>query len=108
MDLIVNIGELDTLVTVQKCTIARGPQGDKRMVYEDHSRVWAKVERTVSEMVSNANLEEGNTIELTCYKISGLDRNWRVLVDDVPYSITAIDPISRISPLNILTLQGID
>ena len=62
MDLQFNIGELDTLVTVQMCMITRGPQGDKRMEYVDYSRVWAKVERNVTEMVSNSNLEEDNTI----------------------------------------------
>lgn len=108
MELTVNIGELDTLVTVQKCVITRGPQGDKRMEYRDHSRVWAKVERNVNEMVVNDNLEESNAIELTVYKIPGLDRNWRVVVDGIPYSITGIDPISRISPLNVLSLRGID
>lgn len=108
MDLIANIGELDVLVTIQRCDISKGQQGDKRMVYTFHSKVWAKVERNINEMVSNSNLEEDNTIELTCYKIPGLDRNWRVVIDDIPYSITSIDPINRMSPLNILTLKGID
>ena len=108
MELNFNIGELDTLVTVQMCMITRGPQGDKRMEYVDYSRVWVKVERNVTEMVSNSNLEEDNTIELTCYKIPSLDRNWRVVIDGVPYGITAIDPVSRVSPLNVLTLRGID
>lgn len=103
-----NIGELDTLVTLQKCSVTQGAQGNKRMVFEDHSRVWAKVERNISEMVSNNNLEEGNVVELTCYKVKELDRNWRVIVEELPYEITAIDPISRISPLNILSLRAID
>ena len=104
----INIGELDTLVTMQKCVISQGAQGNKRLEYSDHSRVWAKVERNINQMVSNANLEEDNSIELTCYKIAELDRNWRVIIDRVPYEITAIDPVGRISPLNILTLRGID
>lgn len=108
MELTVNIGELDTLVLVQKCIMTRGAQGDKRMEYVDYCRVWAKIERNINEMVANSNLEEDNTIELTCYKIPGLDRNWRVVVEGIPYDITAIDPISRMSPLNILTLRGID
>lgn len=108
MELTVNIGELDTLVTIQKGVIVRGPQGDKRLEYNDHSRVWAKVERNVNEMVTNDNLEESNSIELTVYKIPGLDRNWRVVVDGIPYDITGIDPISRVSPLNVLSLRGID
>ena len=108
MELTINIGELDTLVTMQMCMITKGPQGDKRLEYVHHSQVWAKVERNVTEMVSNSNLEEDNTIELTCYKIPSLDRNWRVVIDGMPYGITAIDPVSRVSPLNILTLKGID
>lgn len=104
----INIGELDTLVSVQKCELQRGVQGNKKMVYSDHSRVWAKVERNINEMVSNSNLEEDNAIELTIYKIPGLDRNWRIVVEGLPYAITAIDPISRVSPLQVLTLRGID
>lgn len=108
MELVANVGEFDALVTIQRCDILKGPQGDKRMVYTFHSKVWAKVVRNINEMVSNSNLEEDNTIELTCYKILDLDRNWRVIIDDIAYGITAIDPISRMSPLNILTLKGID
>lgn len=108
MELGINIGELDTLVTIERCIIARGPQGDKRMEYICHSRVWAKVVCSINEMVANSNLEEDNIIELTCYKISQLDRNWRVVIDGIPYAITAIDPVSRVSPLNVLTLRGID
>lgn len=104
----INIGELDTLVTLQKGEVAQGAQGNKRLEFSEHSRVWAKVERNINEMVSNGNLEEGNIIELTCYKVRGLDRNWRVIVEGLPYEITAIDPISRVSPLNILSLRGID
>ena len=108
MELTFNLGELDTLVTVQSCIMTKGAQGDKRMDYVDYSRVWAKVVRNINEMVSNSNLEEDNTIELTCYKIPQLDRNWRVVIDGIPYAITAIDPVSRVSPLNVLTLRGID
>lgn len=104
----INIGELDTLVTIQKCVTTQGVQGDKKTDYVEHSRVWAKVERNINEMVNNANLEETNSIELTCYKIPDLSVRWRVVIDGTPYNITAIDPISRVSPLNILSLEGID
>lgn len=104
----INIGELDTLVIIQRCVTTQGAQGNKKTEYFEHSKVWAKVERNVNEMVSNSNLEESNSIELTCYKIPELTVRWRVIVDGIPYDITAIDPISRVSPLNILTLEGID
>lgn len=104
----INIGELDTLVIIQKCVTTQGAQGNKKTEYFEHSKVWAKVERNVNEMVSNSNLEESNSIELTCYKIPELTVRWRVIIDGIPYDITAIDPISRVSPLNILTIEGID
>lgn len=104
----VNIGELDTLVTVQKAVITTGKQGNKKMSFSTHSKVWAKIERNINEMVSNGNLEEGNSIEMTCYKIAELTTRWRVIVGGIPYEVTAIDPISRVSPLNVLTLRAID
>ena len=104
----VNIGEMDTLVTIQSAVITQGAQGNKKTEYSKHSRVWAKVERSISEMVGNGNLDEANSVELTCYKIQGLTVRWRVIIDGLPYEVTAIDPISRISPLNILTLKAID
>lgn len=102
------IGEMDTLVTIVECVVTTGLQGNKKVEHREHSKVWAKVERNINEMVGNGNLEEGNTIELTCYKIPGLTVRWRVVVEGVAYEITAIDPISRISSLNILTLSAID
>lgn len=104
----INIGELDTLVSLLKGEVTTGAQGNKRFEFSEHSRVWAKVERNINEMVANSNLEEGNVIELTVYKVRDLDRNWRVIVDGLPYEITAISPISRVSPLCVLSLKGID
>lgn len=104
----INIGELDTLVTLEKGEVTAGAQGNKRLEFSFHSRVWAKVERNINEMVGNSNLEEDNSIELTCYKVKDLNRNWRVIVDGLPYEITAISPISRVSPLCVLSLKGVD
>lgn len=104
----INIGELDHLVTLQKGEVTTGAQGNKRLEHSDHSRVWAKVERNINQMVGNSNLEEGNVIELTIYKVKDLDRNWRVIVDGLPYEITSITLISRVSPLCVLSLKGID
>lgn len=104
----VNIGELDTLVTIIECITTTGAQGNKKVEVQEHSRVWAKVERNIDESIGNGNLEERNTIELTCYKIPGLSVRWRAVVEGVIYEIVSIDPISRISPLNILTLSAID
>lgn len=104
----INIGELDTLVTIQEATLMQGAQGNKKTVFVEHSKVWAKVERNINEMVNNGNLEEGNSLEITCYKIPALTTRWRVIVDGIPYEITAVDPVSRYSPLNVLSLRAID
>lgn len=104
----INIGELDTLIQIQQGVLTTGSQGNKKYEYYEHSRVWAKIVRNINEMVSNSNLEEDNSIEVTCYKIPGLTVRWRVIIDGIPYEITAIDPISRISPLNRMTLKAID
>ena len=104
----INIGELDTLVTLQKGEVTTGAQGNKRLEFSEHSKVWAKVVSNINEMVANSNLEEDNSIELTIYKVKNLDRNWRVIVHGLSYEITAISPISRVSPLCVLSLKGID
>ena len=103
----INIGELDTLVTIRRCTIGYGTDGAKKYVFSDHSKVYAKVDRNVSELVSNTNLEEGQYIQLTIYKIPELTTRWQVIVDGLSYEITGIDPISRVSPLCELTIHAI-
>lgn len=104
----INIGELDTLVTIQRCTIGHGTQGQKTYTFADYGKVFAKVDRQVDEVVNNTNLEEGQNVSLTCYKIAELTTRWRVIIDGRRYAITAIDPVSRVSPLNILSLHAVD
>lgn len=45
----------------------------------------------------------GNT-----YKVAALTTRWRVVLDGKTYAITAIDPISRVSPLCELTLNIVE
>jgi len=104
----INIGQLDTLVLLRSCVITYGRQGAKKYTFQDYGQVYAKVERTVSETVTNTNLEEGQEITLTIYKVQDLTTRWRVVVDGRSYEITAIDPISRVSPLCQLTLHAVD
>lgn len=108
MEIKANIGELDTLVTVQTCHIGRGDQGQKTYTFRDHSKVWAKVDHTSDETIGNFNLEDGQSLQLTMYKITGFDTRWRVVVDGKPYEVRAIDRISRFSPLFIVTVSAVD
>ena len=104
----INFGELDTLVLLRSCIITYGTQGAKKYTFQDYERVYAKVDRNVSESVTNTNLEQGVDITLTIYKVAALTTRWRVVLDGKAYEITGIDPISRISPLCHLTLNIVE
>ena len=104
----INFGELDTKVLLRSCEITYGAQGAKKYTFRDYAEVFAKVDRNVSESVTNTNLEQGVDITLTIYKVAALTTRWRVVLDGKAYEITGIDPISRISPLCHLTLNIVE
>lgn len=104
----IGIGDLDTLVTVQRCEITTGDRGQKVYDWQCCRNVYAHVDRTVGEQVADGNLEQGQSLTLTMYKIDGLSTRWRVLVDGVPYAIEGIDPLGRISPLCEVSVRSIE
>ena len=104
----INVGEFDTLVTIRKRVTTLGDQGQKTATWQEHSKVWAKVVRRISEMVDYGNLEDGRSLEVHIYKIPCLDTRWQVVVDGKPYEIRSVDQISRISPVCVLSLFSID
>lgn len=104
----VNIGEMDTLVTVYRVEITRGSGGEKKSVPHLHSRVYAKIEQNADESVSNTNLESVYSATATVYKIQGLTTRWQIGIKGVQYSIQAINPISRISPFCELSIRRIE
>ncbi len=108
MDNYFNIGTLDTLVTIQKCVISKGVEGSKSYTFTDYSSVYANVEQRIDEQVSIGNLEQGDYVSLTIYKIPELTTRWRVKIDGRVYEITAIDPIDRLFPVCTLSLHAID
>ena len=102
-----NIGQLDTLVTVNRCTQSTGSQGEKKFTYSFFRDVYAMVDRSVNNMVANTNLEEGDYVQLTIHKIPELTTRWQIVLDGIDYEITGIDPVSRISPVCVLSLHSI-
>ena len=102
-----NIGTLDTLVTIQKCVITSGEEGGKQYTFTDYANVYANVDLRANEQVSEGNLEQGEFINMTIYKISDLTTRWRVKYDGNLYEITGIDLIDRISPVCTLALHYI-
>ena len=104
----INFGELDTLVLLRSCVITYGAQGAKKYTFQDYAEVYAKVERNISESVTNTNLEQGVDVSLTIYKVAALTTRWRVVIEGKTYSVTGIDPISRVSPLCVLSLSIVE
>ena len=51
----VNIGGLDTLVTLRAVTIGRSKDGSKTYNFRDHGDVFAHIERRIDEQVNTGN-----------------------------------------------------
>ena len=103
-----NTGDLDTLVTINRCAISYGKDNAKKYSFVKFRDVYANVDRRISEQVSIGNLEGGDYIALTIYKIPELDSTWQVVVKGQKYEITAVDLGDRLSPFCTLTLHAVD
>lgn len=103
-----DIGAMDTLVTIQRAILNTGARGQKDFTFEDFARVYAGINANTDEAINNENLEQGENITLTIYKIPQLTTRWRVLIMGKPYEIISINPISRTSPVCELGLSAID
>ena len=104
----INIGELDTLVTLFAPTASFGSEGEKRSTYTAHSSVFAKVDRDTVDQLAYDNYDGRDNVSLTIYKVNGLTTRWQVGISDKRYEILSIDQVSRVSPLCILSLQSLD
>lgn len=100
-------GEMDTLVTLQRDTQTRGALGDVSLTFTDVARVWAKIDRTNSELANDNNQESEQTVQLTIHEYRGLTSRWRIKIGDTSYEITAIQSYARWSDLLVLTIRSI-
>lgn len=105
---ITDIGQMDTLVTLQSCVIGKGTQGQQTYTWSTFRKVWAKVERNTSEMVDDYNLEQRSAFYLTIHKVPTLTSRWRVLIAGKTYEVTGIEDDDRLSPLMTISVQSID
>jgi len=103
-----NTGDLDTLVTINRCAISYGKDNAKKYSFVKFRDVYANVDRRISEQVNIGNLEGGDYIALTIYKIPEMDSTWQVVVKGQKYEITAVDLGDRLSPFCTLTLHAVD
>ncbi len=104
----INIGELDTMITVVAITQTIGAQGQKKRTTSTYGQVWAKLEPLTDETVSDDNLEAVTSMQVTIYKIPSLTTRWQLVIDNVSYEIRSIDPISRWSPFCTLSINTIE
>ncbi len=102
-----NIGTLDTRIVIQQCVISLNDEGAKQYTFTDYQNVFANIDARANEQVSEGNLEQGEFITATIYKIPALTTRWRVKYDGNLYEITGIDNVSRISPVCVLSLHFI-
>ena len=108
MDNLINIGELDTLVTLFSPSASQGSEGEKKSTYARHSDVFAKIDRTVSDQLAYDNFDGRDNAVLSIYKVSGMNTRWQVEIDGRRYEVLSIDPITRVSPLCEVNVQSID
>lgn len=104
----INIGELDTLVTLFAPVAGRGPEGEKYAIFEEHSEVFAKVDRDVTDQLSFDNYDGKDNVTLTIYKVGIMTTRWQVGIEGRRYEILSIDPITRVSPLCLVNVQSLD
>lgn len=103
-----NLGELDTLVQLQSNRTTTGAVGQVISTWADEGSVWAKVERTADEVISEGNYGVDQTIQLTVYKNPRLSTRWRVVVQGRPYEIRSIDMGQRTDLTCVLRLTALD
>lgn len=108
MENLINIGELDTLVTLLSPTPGRGTEGEKYATFSLFRNVFARVDRNVSDDLAFDDYAGRDSVGLTIYKVPQLTTRWRVTIQGRTYQILSIDEISRVSPLCIINLQSID
>jgi len=104
----INIGELDTKVTLYSPEVSMGAEGEKSATFAVHSRVFAKVDRTVTDQLAFDNYDGRDNASIVIYKVKGMTTRWQVGIGDKTYEILSIDSISRVSPLCEVSIQSID
>ena len=103
-----NIGQMDTLVTLYVPQASLGSEGEKQSEYTVHSDVYAKVDFEVADQLDFDNYDGRESASMTIYKVSGMTTRWLVGISGKRYEILAIDNVSRVSPVCVVSIQSID
>ena len=94
----VNIGRFDERITLLACETTRGSRGEKVETYHPVRETVAHVEPATSESDASNNIFSGHSINVTLYRVKGMDTRWRIQWQGKAYNIKTIDAIERISP----------
>ena len=104
----INIGELDTLVTLYAPQASLGSEGEKQATFTAHSEVYAKVDREIADQLDFDNFDGRENVSMTIYKVPGMTTRWEVGISGKRYEILSIDTVSRVSPVCVVSIQSID
>lgn len=104
----INIGLLDTLVSLFEPTTGIGTQGETTKTWTKVADVYAYLEPNTDESIAYYNQESITSMVITIYKKRDLTTRWRVHIGSQKYEIISIDPISRVSNLCRLNIKSID
>lgn len=104
----INIGNFDTLVTLEAPAHSRGRQGELIVAYSTVADVYGELTVDLGESVGDDNFESIDTSMFTTYKVAGLTTRWRAVIDGKPYGIIQVDMMDRLSPFCRITLRALD
>lgn len=95
----VNIGKFEEIILLLACETTTDDNGEKVETYHPVKRTLAHVEPATSESDASNNIYSGHSINVTLYRVPGMDTRWRIVWKGKGYNIKTIDPIERISPI---------
>lgn len=107
MENLINIGELDTLVTLYAPASGRGAEGEKYSTFTEYAKVFAKIDRDVTDQLSYDNFDGRDSALITIYKVPTMTTRWQVEISGRRYEILSIDPVKRVSPLCEVSIQSL-
>lgn len=92
----INPADLDTRITLQRCTIINEPGGFKRTSYTTAEEVWAKWTNIHGgEVWQSMAIQADSPATVLIRYYPGLDHTWRIIKDGKPYEIVSPDDIQE-------------
>jgi SPP1 family predicted phage head-tail adaptor len=97
-----NIGNMDRQITIERETENMSPSGDARKVWTPVATVWAEVlQQTASEFFTGYGEAETGTVIFRVRYRPGITTADRVTYDGVPYGLKEIKELGRRDALEL-------